>query len=516
MLQLLILALFLFALAAPIPGGALIQSESIIVIVDGSASMKTVEGKQPRFEIAKDKLIEIIASKGHEDEMMIIVSGGSPEIACPFTHAAGDLKDAAERITPSNESANLAAAFELAQELLSGKKHPLIYILSDGSGGEIEKILRKCEYVSYEKVGEVRDNLGILAFEARKNTGLMSDFLFARIKNFSNSARTASLSLYVDGELRSAEKVELGAEAELSKTFPPFVSPDGALVKLKLEPGDAFHLDDEAYAVMRPSRSSRVILVTPRDEELYFRGALEAMGSAIDPQSPIVSPEEYSALPPERKKADVTILNSCALPLGGVAGNIIAVNLTGDDLPVKVSGVVEKPVVTEWQRDNLITRYITFTKMFLKSAQKVAPRMEGKVILRSDGGPLMLLFEEKRKIVYLAFNIMDTDMPFRIAFPTLLRNILSYFEEEETSVFETSYQAGEAVYPLRRLSDGISEVKVTRLSAEGAESVENVNVTDGYFLFANTSEVGYPRDGGGRKHASSSRTGGKRTLPRRI
>jgi len=220
------------------------------------------------------------------------------------------------------------------------------------------------------------------------------------------------------------------------------------------------------------------------------------MGDAIDPDSPILSPEEYAAHSPQDRRVDVTILNSCELAVSDVPGNVIALNMTGGELPVRVLGQMENPVVTDWERDHMITRYISFARLFLKEAQKIAMRAQGRVLLRSNAGPLIVLFEGKRKVVYLAFNVLDTDLPFRVAFPSLLRNIMTYFEQEEHALFRSSYRTGEVIFPARRLPEDVTSVSIARVQGVKDTSdltEENVTVADGSFLFADTGEPGYYR-----------------------
>jgi hypothetical protein len=493
LLQILILLLLILALANPILSSALIKRESIVVIVDASASMKALEGKHTRFELARKVVADIITAKGYEDDMMIILAAGTPLVVSPFTKSAKKLHEDIKNVAPVNSCASLGAAFELACELLVKKEHPLVYIVSDGSGGEVKGLTERNNFTRYHKIGTSRRNVGIAAFEARKNTGLMSDFLFARVKNYSDKTEAFSVELFVDQELKYAEASKLPAGAELQKTFPPFSLPEGALVQLHLDAEDNFSVDDKAYGIIRPTRKAKVILVTPREEELFFRAALDAMGEAIDEESLVISPGEYAALAPEARRADVTILNSCTVAVEEIPGDIIAVNLKGENLPVKVLGEVKRPVVTDWERDHMVVRYITFSNLYLSRAQKVASRTEAKVLLDGNCGPLILLFEERRKIVYIAFNVMDTDIPFRIAFPALLRNIITYFEEEEHALFRSSYRTGEAIFPARRLPPDIKSVRIVRLSGTEDLKEDEVQVSDGSFLYGKTNEPGYYR-----------------------
>jgi hypothetical protein len=130
--------------------------------------------------------------------------------------------------------------------------------------------------------------------------------------------------------------------------------------------------------------------------------------------------------------------------------------------------------------------------LFLAKAQKIALRGEGKILLQSNAGPLIVLFEERRKVVYAAFNVLDTDMPFRVTFPALLRNIMTYFETDEYALLRSSYITGEAVFPARRLPEGTKTIEVRRITT-GDEAAETVKVSEGSFLYGNTSEPGYYR-----------------------
>lgn len=507
LLQILILALLVFALGNPILGSALIKRESVVVILDASASMKTMEGKKTRFELAGEKVRELVRSKGYEDDVMLVLAAGRPEVACPFMGSADAVIEALEKTAPRNCEANLAAAHELACAMLSGKENPLVFVVSDGSSGDVAAMLDKNGYTSYIKVGRVSENVGITAFEARKNRSLMTDYVFTRVRNYSSKKKEIALEIWKDEgggeELWTAEKIELAPGEEVARTFRPLALEGGARVRMKLITGDPYPLDDEAFTLIRPTRSMKVVLVTTDAEGKFFQAALNAMGALVANESLIVTPGEYENLDAAGRNADVTILNSSPVSVEKVPGDVIAFHTGGAGLPLEKLGEKKNPAVSEWKREHPIMRYITFTRVFLEKAEEVRLLGEAEVLLESDEGPLMLLFEGDRKILYAGFDVMDTDMPFRIAFPSLLRNILHAFEESDYGLLKSSYATGERVIPTRRLENA-SEVSVARIDSTGEEKDWSVPVSAGTFIFEDTELPGSYRFTIGEKNYFAS------------
>ena len=61
----------------------------------------------------------------------------------------------------------------------------------------------------------------------------------------------------------------------------------------------------------------------------------------------------------------------------------------------------------------------------MRVADKIAPDV-GAVVVDGDGGPRCSPAKRIRRIVVLAFDLHDSDLPLQVAFPLLLSNIVGH------------------------------------------------------------------------------------------
>jgi hypothetical protein len=80
LLQLLILAALVLALARPFLPVPSVVSGSIVVLLDGSASMLATDVEPNRFEAAKKQVHSLIEELGGGDQMTLILVGRSPDV----------------------------------------------------------------------------------------------------------------------------------------------------------------------------------------------------------------------------------------------------------------------------------------------------------------------------------------------------------------------------------------------------------------------------------------------------
>src|SRR5262249_4428537 len=81
-----------------------------------------------------------------------------------------------------------------------------------------------------------------------------------------------------------------------------------------------------------------------------------------------------------------------------------------------------------------------------------------------------------------------SDLPFRNAFPLLLRNTVAYLVAQRTNLVQEQYQIGDSIEPLRGLPTGV-KVTVSALRHQ-KEKARNLSLTGGSFLFDDTKEAG--------------------------
>lgn len=523
LLQLLILAALVFALARPSFEVGASEREHIVVVLDASASMQThEEGGKSRFDLALERAREMVEKRSVEDEMMIVAASDHVEVLCPFTRSRLLLRDglAAARVT--NRSLDADRALSFAREVTAEKPHPRLRFLSDGNAGSVRAALEHAglvkpvasasepapvrdtrapsdappkpastrdEHAELVLVGAETKNVGILRFAARKSSSLGTDFVLAVLVNHEPNALDVNLDLGLNGKTQKVVPVHLAAGEVSTQRF-DMALPEGGTLRLAIDREDAFALDNVAYAIVRPSVLQRVVVVTPKKEQLQpFRLAFESMVDVVDETSMAVTTEEYAALSADERRADVTICAG-ALPANlAPQGNLV---LFGTDLPsgspAELVGNESEPSVWDWDRDHLINRYMNWRDLALPRARTLRVGNGATAVVSGFDGALVAVFDAgDRHVVYSGFDVTERLFPFRLAFPIFLRNAIAWFDVDEEHVLADTYPTGASITPLVRLA---GDKATARYFEAGVARTLDLPLVSGLFHFDRTDECG--------------------------
>ena len=138
LLQLLFLALLVFAIARPQFAFITKSARQLIVIIDHSASMNAALNLEPdnsttesRLDSAKQQSLQMVKGLRFMDEMSVISCHTRPTIRTPFTNHQKTLRQAIESIKPTDVKTDLKSAVDLAFDVAQTKPNPEIIILSD-------------------------------------------------------------------------------------------------------------------------------------------------------------------------------------------------------------------------------------------------------------------------------------------------------------------------------------------------------------------------------------------------
>jgi hypothetical protein len=133
-------------------------------------------------------------------------------------------------------------------------------------------------------------------------------------------------------------------------------------------------------------------------------------------------------------------------------------------------------------------QHVTLQGAKVGKAHKVTLKQPSRVLANSaDGDPLLFLVDQpSRQTLCLVFDAVASDLPFRNAFPLLLRNTVSYMHEEAPSWLRSTYAVGDTVRPLRALPEAMTSVPVKVLRTGGQEDLD-LPVTGGAFALTATT-----------------------------
>ena len=469
-LQLLVLGGALLALARPIIETTLSQEDSVIILIDRSASMNTVEaGDEARLTNAKDQAIGLVRSLNQRSNTWFSLAGAAPStrvmvisfsdhatVVSPFTTNTADLVSRIRAIEPTDASTNLAEALTLSEAYLAqttvefapdvAREGSRLVLFTDGRVEDLNDVSLRYGQIEAITVGETHKNAGITALRVSRNFERPEKVeVFTELRNYSDEPLTTDVALYLDERLIDVEEVTIpgaaaaeGSADSLTDTLRaeeggrkpiPFelTLETGGVLEVRLAKKDALDADNSAYAVVPPPRQLRVMLVTEDSFLLDF----VLSGQPLAEYSK-VTPAEYEALPDSkllsegRSRWDVIVFDRYStkrLPIGNYvfldgAPEIDGVSLTGDSRP---------STFIWWDETHPVLRYAALEYVYIAEAQQLELPEEASVLAEGPSGPLIAqLARDGRQYIMLAFAVEKTNWWSRPSYPVFFHSVLRY------------------------------------------------------------------------------------------
>ncbi len=526
LLSLLLLAtmvgLLLFAALEPELGGAREDARSIVVIVDASASMKTLDegntGEQSRMEAAREQVRLLLDGMSADDSIMLMRMDGR---ATPLSRFHGDLakhRKTLSTIEASDTPANLTASLSAAADALRWRKRPQIILVGDGAYPEDalasatwEKVevpatepdaatfknkqlasvdLEGIE-VRYQPVGSAANNVGIISFNVRRYISNKLNYeVFIEIQNFSEEPATRRLVLFNGDSEIDVKEVQLAPGQRITKIYPDLGGGAESVLRARIESvkdeaSDAFALDDEAWALMPENKRQKVLLVSI--DNLYMEGAL-LIFEHLDVDK--LTPEEYETAfaANELPEYDAVIYHAYT-PQNVLPSptHLLYFKPSGPHSPFPITGSLERGRITHVSQTHPITRWLEMSDVNFDTLDtfSVDPSAAEVSLFESIRSSVAAAKKEgRRKIAAFGFDLEGTDVMLRVAFPLMMVNTLDWFAGADSDLITTYTTGRPARVPLDG-TYGISEVLVTMPSG----ATQKAPLREGYATFFAT-EVG--------------------------
>lgn len=301
LLQLLVVCLAVTAAAGPyyMATAEVNEEESVVMVLDASASMQAEDANPSRFQAAVAKASELIAGLNKKDDVSVILAENIPAAI-----ASGGTPEAALSVLPelraADTSTNVGDAMMLGKDMLSGStRKKVLYVISDFAGGAgmdplmARKIAMAAGIrVELLRVGSGGDNLGIVSFEARRsNTRDNELYLAASVRNFAQEEKSFKFQVSSEGRTLISEDKRLTAGEEGFYYWRPNVTSAEQTVKAEILGGDELEVDDTAYAVVPAVKTTRVLLLTSEGQDKYLHYMLDSLRNvqaeyAVPPVTP--------------------------------------------------------------------------------------------------------------------------------------------------------------------------------------------------------------------------------------
>lgn len=460
LLQLLALLALVLAFARPVSKGSGIDADSVVIVVDRSASMATrvkplASDKDPaptRMTRAKEAAKKLVDQLGIGAETALVVAGR--DARATFALSRGNEKrllDAIGAIEPGLIEGDLQPALDVARDLLrarAGRRR--VILVTDGALAQTPVWLDEdggpsLDVITVENAPR-EGNVAIVRLDVRRGpTSAGSDRVEVGVilaapgnaEPTEGRARFVTLRRIDRPTALDAQKVELGKDGRAAVTlgFAPAIDDELATLVVELSPNDALALDDSAQVVVPPPRRMPVVLGS-----FGVGGSswiAKALGADPDVKLTKTTPDKLFQVGIEPWSL-VVVADSCpqSVPSGG---DVLIVNPPPGECAGRAVGAAVEgtalPHITSWSPSDPRLRYVDLEDVKLGRVVPIAPFGTDPNKGAATLGPAALVRAEQlavvadastldRTITLWGFDPADGDLARKAAFVLMVRDVV--------------------------------------------------------------------------------------------
>lgn len=424
LLQLIIAGLLVLGLARPFLNMSGEQSRSLVLMIDHSASMsaRDSDNGKSRLDEAKERALDAVGAMRPGDQALVIAFAEKAEVLVQFSADRARLEDAVRSIRPTGLSTRAADALALGISLARPHGSEVI-VYSDGAFSDAHALGPGEVPVHMESVGSGSQNAGIVALDLRRAPERPDEYqIFATIRNYRSSPLDANLEVLNNGKLVDVRPLRVEARGEAPHVFTSGQIRQGRLeLRLTGHGPDVLASDDAAYAIVKPPRSRRVLLVSAGN---YFleRALSQVPGRALELIK--VTPDQYR---PEAQ-ADLVIFDGVAPPADSlVAGNYLFIRAMPPLPGFEDLGEESSPAIFDWDVQHPVMRHVELGDVQIHNAKRYKLPKAAEVLAESRDAPLVAAYSQgDLDLVLWSFDLFETNLPLRVAFPILASNTINW------------------------------------------------------------------------------------------
>ena len=413
-LQLLLLAALVLALAQPYRAAPGVAGDHLVLVMDASGSMAATDQLPSRMGIARIEARKLIESLDPGASVSVVSANPRPQVMISSTSSRGEAMKAIEAIEPTEAAADFAEAFLLAESLETPGEPASIALLSDGGLSEEELRLVPPGTI-VRKVGTTSSNVAVSGLEV--GDGPNGFRAFVQIRNFDDDERTVDLSVDVDDVEVASETIEVAADSALERSFE--LGPLGGRVVASIVSEDNLPQDNAAFAVLERSAPRKILVVGPGN--FFLESLLEQIPAAeVDTEEATDDGAGYDlvvydrAVVPRRVRAPALFIAPKVSPAG-----------------VTTSGVIKTPQITYVAADDPLLDQVDLSELAIARTDDV--RIPGaRTLLGSGDAPLVATWSQgSYRRAFIGFSLNESNLPLQVAFPIFIDHVFSWLTGSE-------------------------------------------------------------------------------------
>ena len=445
LLQLLVLIAGAIALGRPMFKVVQHSENTLILLIDQSASMAIVEADgRTRLEAAKEKAKRCVDNMSADGRAMVIEFSDRAMVVSSFDTDKASLKRKIDSVEQTQSRSELGEAMSLAeaytQNIMIGTDQAgsdlapestappaQVFLFSDGRIEDADKVALqrfKIESIQLSVVGERGDNVGIVAMDARRNYEVPELLeVAATVQNFGDKPVSFDVTLYIDSRNVDIQTVQLNAagsqdgesNAEPANGSVRVVAFDqiefegGGLLEVTLQVDDALSADDRAWTVIDPPRHLRTLLVT--EGNIFLENALATLPLDVVKMTgaDYEGAEDNVLAEGDRSAFDVVILDrhsTARLP----QGNYLFWGALPEIDGVVAGRVIDDEVIFNWDDTHPVLRHVAVESLHVYQWLQLTLPPEATSIIDGETSPVMsYLTRDASQYLISAFSLTTED-----------------------------------------------------------------------------------------------------------
>ena len=408
------------------------DSKDLLLLVDNSLSMSTIENGKSRLELAKEKAAEIIKGMGLNRNAVLATTSHQIQYVVDKTNNLTLLKEGAAGIKGSlNElSINTFEAMATNNSILENYR---VILITDGCHEQLNKF----KFIEILKVGASINNIGITGFDIQRLPG-KDNSAGVYLKLFNSSEKDSDIEIKLHHE--SIEKLFKIVRVTLKPGFnEPYIEvfknvPTGKWIA-NLMRKDALADDNTSYAYL-PEYEPLRILVKSENKEYFLSKCVKAFE---DFKNNFVMVD---------KNPDIILTDNQEFALSSPTPTILfGIQQNSAYWQLKNEELVTPLLLTESTQGHRSMRYINPDTLKIKDCKNITlPKGVLPILEDENKNPVIFKVSEiVNKLIVLNFDANNSEFFLNINFPVMIHNICLELSNKDFEV-STCYQVGDFIY----------------------------------------------------------------------
>jgi len=447
LLQLLILGLFVLAIARPFAAEATVLGPHTVFVVDTSGSMAMAG----RFDQARRAALSLAEDVSEANLASVVEAGPEPRVLVAFSADSEAVAEALRSLRVGGGAEDLSTAVRLARGLAAPDRDTSVVIFSDG--GQVALPDEPVAGATHLMFDDHASNLALSGFDAEPSAEGATR-VFVQVENHGADDRQVTVGLAVDGLPAGSVKVDVAGLSSAAQVVPVDAGPGTIVTAELVDNDDSLPLDDRADLVVGGGKRRRVAV---RGEGSPFLTAMLGASPGF-----VVDDAE--------DEADILIADGGALPEIDRPTWLIRTETPPEGLDLV--GLERNLAVTFSRPADPVLDGVDLSQVAVAEAQRV----EGLTwlpLVSSGPTPLILLGEvEGHRVAYTTFDLTHSNLPVQVAFPILGSNLLGWLAGGEPGSVSTE----PAGTPIALVAPTGSRARITVPSGETQELAVDAGV----------------------------------------